>query len=200
MAPIYDWTFGRATQRGRRMVARAVNRGSGRVLEVGVGTGLSLSLYQRHLQVEGIDLSKEMLHRARRRVAREALEHVVGLYEMDAQALSFDDETFETVVAMFTITVVPDADQAMREMTRVLRPGGRLFLVNHFSQRDGPLARLERFVDRFSGWVGFHSLFETQRVLGQPELELVGTHPLGPFGSFLVVELRKDLAESATRV
>ena len=78
------------------------------MLEVGVGTGLSLPDYKPHLEVVGIDLSPEMLDKARERVEEEGLKHVTGLHEMDAGDLQFADCSFDTVVAMYVMTVVPE--------------------------------------------------------------------------------------------
>ncbi|HEY7552807.1 MAG TPA: class I SAM-dependent methyltransferase, partial [Hyphomicrobiaceae bacterium] len=106
-APVYDNTFGLVAAEGRKHAVEIINRTSGRVLEVGVGTGLSLPSYRRDLQIVGIDLSPEMLEKARERVAAEGLRNVAGLHEMDAGDLKFPDSAFDTVVAMYVMTVVP---------------------------------------------------------------------------------------------
>src|SRR5437868_5449837 len=135
-APIYDYTFGRIAREGRRHAVELINEGDGRVLEVGVGTGLSLPAYGRHLEIVGIDLSPDMLEKARERVVEERLKNVIGLHEMDAGDLKFDDTSFDTVVAMYVMTVVPDPEKVMRELSRVCRPGGDVIIVNHFSADD----------------------------------------------------------------
>src|SRR5262249_27782203 len=103
-APVYDHTFGRFTTEGRRHAVEIINQRQGRVLEVGVGTGLSLPSYGRHLQIVGIDLSPEMLERAREKVIEDRLDNVTGLHEMDAGELTFADGCFDTTVAMYVIT------------------------------------------------------------------------------------------------
>ena len=115
-APVYDHTFGLIAREGRRHAVEVINARDGRVLEVGVGTGLSLPDYEDHLEVVGIDLSPEMLEKARERVATGALDHVTGLHEMDAGDLRFPDASFDTVVAMYVMTVVPEPEQVMREL------------------------------------------------------------------------------------
>ncbi|MGZ5824287.1 MAG: class I SAM-dependent methyltransferase, partial [Hyphomicrobium sp.] len=115
-APIYDYTFGRIAREGRRHAVELINEGDGRVLEVGVGTGLSLPDYDRRLEIVGIDLSPDMLEKARERVASEALGNVTGLHEMDAADLKFPDAAFDTVVAMYVMTVVPEPEVVMREL------------------------------------------------------------------------------------
>lgn len=124
-APVYDFTFGLVAEAGRKHAVRIINRRKGRVLEVGVGTGLSLPCYGSHLTITGIDLSPEMLAKAKGKVERKKLANVVALHEMDAEALAFPDESFDTVVAMYVMTVVPEPDRVMRELERVCAPGAR---------------------------------------------------------------------------
>ncbi len=142
-APVYDASFGAFTRLGRRRAVEAVNRRSGTVLEVGVGTGLSLRHYAPHLAVTGIDFSAEMLARARARVDALGLAQVVALRRMDARALDFPDASFDTVVAMHVISVVPEPERVIAEMARVCRPGGEVVLLNHFLHEHGS-ARLAR--------------------------------------------------------
>ena len=127
-APVYDYTFGKVSTAGRRHAVEVINAGQGKVLEVGVGTGLSLPEYKPHLEITGIDLAPEMLEKARARVKSEGLENVAGLYEMDASNLQFPDNSFDTVVAMYVITVVPEPEKVMRELARVTKPGGQVML------------------------------------------------------------------------
>jgi phosphatidylethanolamine/phosphatidyl-N-methylethanolamine N-methyltransferase len=136
-APVYDVTFGRIAEAGRNRTVEHINQYEGRVLEVGVGTGISLPNYHRRLKITGIDLSPEMLKKARRRVVRNRLNHVEAVLEMDASDMDFPDNSFDIVVAMYVLTVVPDPIQVMRELERVCRPGGQVFVVNHFSQDHG---------------------------------------------------------------
>ena len=123
-APVYDFSFGAVSRSARRHVVNHVSRRGGEALEVGIGTGLALPLYDGRVRVTGIDYSDEMLARARKKVAEEGLTHVGALHQMDARALDFADGTFDTVVAMFLVSVVPDPEQVMSEMARVCRPGG----------------------------------------------------------------------------
>ena len=142
-ARIYDTLFGPLLDRGRRLAVEAINAGPARsVLEVGVGTGLSLPLYRRDLAVTGIDLSPEMLARARER-ARD-LPQVRALLEMDAQQLAFADAAFEAVVAMYVAAVVPDMARLFGELKRVCAPGGDIVVVNHLAAEAGVLAAVDR--------------------------------------------------------
>lgn len=190
-APVYDRTFGRLTTDARRQAVALVNDRAGRVLEIGVGTGLSLSMYQPALEVVGIDLSPDMLERARERVADLGLENVSGLHEMDASALDFPDGSFDTVVAMYVMTVVPDPVSVMREMARVCKPGGRVMLLNHFSEDEGVRGWVERRLAPFSSRLGWHPVFEMNRVMVCDDLREISRQTLKPLGLFTLVGFEK---------
>ena len=190
-APIYDNTFGRFTTEGRRHAVEIINRREGRVLEVGVGTGLSLPHYDAHLEIVGIDLSPEMLERAREKVAEENLRHVTGLHEMDAGELDFADESFDTVVAMYTLTVVPDPAKVMRELQRVCKVGGQVILVNHFSQDDGVRGWVERRMAPFGDKLGWHPVFDMDRVMVCDNLKVLDRQALRPWGLFTMIRFEK---------
>jgi len=191
-APVYDYTFGQIAEGGRKHAVEIINKHKGRVLEVGVGTGLSLPCYGAHLRVTGIDLSPEMLEKAREKVTRKKLDNVEALYEMDGGALAFPDESFDTVVAMYVMTVVPDPDKVMKELERVCAPGGDVILVNHFSQEEGIRGWLERRLAPFADLIGWHSVFEVDRVLICDDLRLVERRALRPFGLFTMLRFIKE--------
>lgn len=196
-APIYDFVFGRMALFGaffdgaRRAAIDIINGRSGRVLELGVGTGLALSRYAQHLSIVGIDLSPEMLEVARKRVADENLTHVEALLEMDAGALEFPDASFDLVVVMYTITVVPHPDQVMDEVARVLRPGGRAFFVSHFASEDGWRAGVEATLTPLTKKLGWRPDFPVARVTGHPRFAHVSTSHHPPLGVFSIVELER---------
>jgi phosphatidylethanolamine/phosphatidyl-N-methylethanolamine N-methyltransferase len=191
-APVYDFTFGAVAEAGRKHAVKIINRRKGRVLEVGVGTGLSLPCYEKHLTVTGIDLSPEMLNKAKARVGREKLDNVSGLHEMDAGALAFPDESFDTVVAMYVMTVVPDATKVMRELERVCATGGEVILVNHFSQEDGIRGFVERRLAPLATSIGWHAVFTLDRVLVCEDLRLAERRMLWPFGLFTILRFVKQ--------
>ena len=191
-APVYDYTFGKISTTGRRHAVEIINNGTGKVLEVGVGTGLSLPEYKSHIEITGIDLAPEMLERARERVAAEKLTNVAGLHEMDAGNLQFPDASFDTVVAMYVITVVPDPEKVMRELARVVKPGGEVMLVNHFSQDDGVRGWVERRMAPFADLVGWHSVFDVSRVMVCDDLKLIERCSLRPWGLFTMMRFRKE--------
>lgn len=190
-APVYDHTFGKVSTEGRKHAVHTLNKRTGSILEVGVGTGLSLGDYSRHLQITGIDLSPEMLEKAREKVAAENLTNVRGLHEMDAGDLQFPDASFDSVVAMYVMTVVPDPEKVMRELSRVTKPGGEVLLVNHFSQEEGVRGWMERRMAPFAEVIGWRPVFDVSRVMVCNELNLVERVSLKPFGIFTMMRFAK---------
>jgi phosphatidylethanolamine/phosphatidyl-N-methylethanolamine N-methyltransferase len=190
-APVYDHTFGLVAAEGRKHSVEIINQRKGRVLEVGVGTGLSLPAYGRHLEIVGIDLSPEMLEKARERVASEALGNVTGLHEMDASELKFPTASFDTVAAMYVMTVVPDPEKVMRELSRVCRPGGEVIIVNHFSAEEGMRGWVERRMAPFADMLGWRPVFDVERVLVCEDLALMEKRGLRPWGLFTMMRFRK---------
>lgn len=190
-APVYDNTFGRVAAEGRKHAVEMINRRQGRVLEVGVGTGLSLPRYRRDLEIVGIDLSPEMLQKARERVVSARLTNITGLHEMDAGDLKFPDHSFDTVVAMYVMTVVADPEKVMRELARVCRPGGEVLIVNHFSREDGMRGWVERRMAPFADKIGWRPVFDVDRVMVCSDLQLIEKRGLRPLGLFTMIRFRK---------
>ena len=155
-ARVYDMVFGAVLQPGRKAVLDALKLKPGdRVLEVGVGTGISLPLYPREVRITGIDISREMLERARARVTRAKLTNVDALLEMDAEAMSFPDASFDKVVAMYVVSVVPRPAKLLEELHRICRPDGEIFLVNHFQSENRVMGAVERVLGSVSAQIGF---------------------------------------------
>ena len=191
-APVYDRTFGKFVEAAVRQVTARANQFSGRLLEAGVGTGLALPHYGANLQVTGIDLSPHMLQRARERMAKAGLNNVDALLEMDATALDFPDATFDVVVSMFVMTVVPDPAGVMHELARVTRPGGAVLICNHFSTEAGILGALERGLSKYAAQLGWRPKFPVETLMVSDELRLRGKRPMEPFGFFTLLEFRKE--------
>ena len=191
-APVYDFTFGLIAEAGRKNAVQIINRRKGRVLEVGVGTGLSLPCYGSHLTITGIDLSPEMLAKAQDKVERKSLGNVVALHEMDAGALAFPDESFDTVVAMYVMTVVPEPDRVMRELERVCAAGGEVILINHFSQDEGFRGWFERRLAPFAEVIGWRPVFGLDQVLVCDDLRLAERRSLRPLGLFTMLRFVKE--------
>lgn len=197
-APVYDHTFGRFTTEGRRHSVEIINKSrSGRVLEVGVGTGLSLPYYNSQFEIVGIDLSPEMLEKAREKCTEEGLDNVTGLHEMDAGELKFQDSSFDTVVAMYTLTVVPEPEKVMRELARVCKVGGQVILVNHFSQEEGVRGWVERRMAPFGDKLGWRPVFDVDRVMVCENLKLFDRRALRPWGLFTMLRFEKTFHASA---
>lgn len=160
-AAVYDAVFGPVLQPGRKAVMQALRlRPGDRVLEVGVGTGLSLPLYPREVKITGIDVSREMLDKARARVARRRLANVETLLEMDAENMALPDASFDKVVAMYVVSVVERPAKLLEELHRVCKPDGEIFLVNHVKSDNRFIAGVEKSLARFSDKLGFHPDFE----------------------------------------
>src|SRR3954471_476318 len=160
-ASVYDAVFGPVLQSGRKAVVQALGLRSGdRVLEVGVGTGLSLPLYPADVRITGVDVSAEMLDKARVRVARHRLANVEALLEMDAERMSFADASFDKVVAMYVVSVVENPAKLLEELHRVCKPDGEIFIVNHVRSDNRVVAAVERSLARFSDKLGFHPEFQ----------------------------------------
>ncbi len=189
-APIYDYSFGLVAGPGRRLAVRMLNEAQGHVLEVGVGTGLSLPGYRPGLAVTGIDLSPDMLEKARERVHRMGLTRK-KLLVMDASRLAFATDSFDAAAVMYVMTVVPDPAAVMAELRRVLKPGGMAVVVNHFSRERGLRAGGERFLARYSRRLGWHPVFPIKTVTGAPGFRLVEAVGLPPFGLFTLLRLQK---------
>jgi phosphatidylethanolamine/phosphatidyl-N-methylethanolamine N-methyltransferase len=170
LTPVYDIVFGPALQAGREAALERMQIQPGdRVLEVGIGTGLTAPLYPRECQVTGIDLSAAMLEKARERLRHHRVRNV-RLLQMDAAAMRFDDEGFDVVYAPYTISVVPDPVGVAREMHRVCKPGGRIVFLNHFRSTSRPIALLERAVSPMTIHVGFRADLDLRAFLAQAGL------------------------------
>lgn len=190
-APVYDTVFSLPLSFGRRAAVAEANRHSGRVLEVGVGTGLSLPAYGSQLSVTGIDVSKPMLARAQRRIATRRLDRVEALMAMDASAMGFADGGFDLAVVMYVMSVVPDPAAVLREIERVVRPGGTVIVVNHFSADHGIFAVAERLLARWGKSLGWDPLFPKSNVVSQTRMTLIDERPIAPFGLFTLMVFRR---------
>ncbi len=192
-APIYDWSFGPIADFGRKRAIDVINKRDGTLLEVGVGTGVALPRYARHLSITGIDFSPDMLRKARHRKRTRKLRNVVGLYEMDASELRFDDASFKTVVAMYVMTVVPNPHKVLRELERVCAPGGEVIIVNHFAQDHGIRGAVERWMAPAARALGWHPDFRIETITEMTTLNLIETRSLQPMGLFTMLRFRKAM-------
>lgn len=196
-APVYDVVFGAVFERGRQAVVAAGERVGGRILEVGVGTGLSLPYYSPESRVVGIDLSQHMLDKARARVIRERLSHVEDLTIMDAECLDYEDESFDVVTAQCVVNTVPHPLKAMNEFARVLKPGGEIVLLNRIGADAGPRLAFERLFQPVANRFGWRSdfpwsLFDSWLAASTFEMHLIERQSVPPFGHFSVIRFGKS--------
>ncbi len=195
-APVYDAVFTLVLKPGRKAAAEAINRLGGRVLDVGVGTGLELPMFDSNVRLVGIDLSDPMLEIARNRVARQNLANVEDLRVMDAMNLEFEDGAFDAVVAPYVVTTVPDPRRTLEEMARVVRPGGEIVIVNHIGADTGPIAAIEALMERRAEKLGWRPQFPWS-VIGdwidaRPDLALLERRRLSPLGLFTLARIHKS--------
>lgn len=190
-APIYDMVFGPVLHPGRKLIIEALNcRPGERILEVGVGTGLSLSLYSRDVRVTGIDISAEMLNKARHRIARARLEHVDAVLEMNGEDMRFADRAFDKVVAMYVASVAPNPTRLVEEMCRVCKANGEIFIVNHFSSANFLVRALEKRFASLSGMAGFRPNMDLDEFLRTTRLEVMEARKANVFGYWRVLHCR----------
>jgi phosphatidylethanolamine/phosphatidyl-N-methylethanolamine N-methyltransferase len=194
-APLYDAICGPIFESGRHAAAAAARAVGGRILEVGVGTGLSFADYDATTQVTGIDISEPMVAKARRRLAGGQFPHVQSVRVMDAQALAFPDAAFDCVVAQFVITLVADPERVLSECARVVKPGGEIILVNHLYSERGITAAIERLAARPSRKLGLRPEFPFARLTAWARAhggaELIERRPVKPFGVYTLVRFRR---------
>ncbi len=187
-ASIYDHVFGKVFQEGRESAIRNLNvQPNERILEVGVGTGLALPMYPRHCQIVGIDLSEGMLEKAKKRALAHGLSHV-RLYRMDAGAMEFPDDCFDTVVAAYVVTAVPDYRSVVSEMIRVCRPGGRIVMLNHFSNGNKLIAAVEKVISPLTKQLGWRTDLSLNTVLEGTTLQVARKEKVNPLRFWHLVE------------
>ena len=187
-AGVYDHTFGKFFHQSRESAVRNLQiRKAERILEVGVGTGIALSYYPSHCQVVGIDLSDGMLEKARERKEAFELDHVT-LMRMDAGAMEFPDDTFDTVMAAYVVTAVPDYRKVVTEMIRVCRPGGRILMLNHFSNGNKVIAAVERVISPLCKHIGFRTDLSLNTVLEGTSLQVLRKEKVNPLRFWHLVE------------
>ncbi len=194
-APIYDAVCGPIFSQGRRAAAAAAREVGGRILEVGVGTGLSFDDYGPSNDVTGIDFSEPMIVKARQRLATGRFPQIRSVEVMDAHDLAFPDASFDCAVAQFLITLVADPERVLDECARVVRPGGEIILVNHLYSERGAIAAVERWSARPARVLGLRPEFPFARLatwaLRHGGVELIERRRLMPTGVYTLVRFRR---------
>ncbi|MBU6457332.1 MAG: methyltransferase domain-containing protein [Bradyrhizobium sp.] len=202
-APVYDLVFGGVFSKGRKAAIQATNRLGGRVLEVGIGTGISLPQYAPNLRIFGTDISEAMLRKAKARVSELRLNNVEGLAVMDAEKLEFPDNSFDVVMAQYVVTAVPNPEAALDEFARVLRSGGELIVLTRVSADTGVRRFIEQRLQPVVRPLGFRTAeFAWSRyakwLAGARGMELAERRLIPPLGHFSLVRFRKiDIAKAA---
>jgi phosphatidylethanolamine/phosphatidyl-N-methylethanolamine N-methyltransferase len=194
-APVYDVVFGSVFENARRTAVEASERVGGRILEVGVGTGISLPYYSGNSRVVGIDISEPMLKVARKRVASDHLIHVERLEVMDAENLDFAEASFDVVVAQYVVNTVPHPEAALDEFLRVLRPGGELVIINRVGATAGSRKAFEHAFQPIAQKLGWRSKFPWERFerwsARSPSAYLIERRPVPPLGHFSLIRFGK---------
>jgi phosphatidylethanolamine/phosphatidyl-N-methylethanolamine N-methyltransferase len=199
-APVYDLVFGAVFERGRVAATAAAEKIGGHILEVGVGTGISLPDYGRSNRLVGVDISEPMLRKAQERIAEQGLSHVDGLAVMDAENLAFPDGAFDVVVAQYVITAVPDPEATLNEFARVLKRGGEIVLVNHIGAEAGLRRAFELWFAPVARRLGWRPEFPWARLArwaeGRTDIHLIERRPMPPLGHFSLIRFGKPAADA----
>jgi phosphatidylethanolamine/phosphatidyl-N-methylethanolamine N-methyltransferase len=193
-APVYDLVFGKVFDHGRQSTIAEADKIGGRILDVGVGTGLSLSDYSRSTKLCGVDISEPMLRRAQQRVRALGLSNVEALAVMDAKNLAFRDSFFDAVVAQYVITAVPDPEATLDEFVRVLKPGGEIILVNHLGAESGFRRAFEQGFSPIARRLGWSPEFPWERLTRWAKrdgVRLIECRPMPPLGHFSLIRFAK---------
>jgi phosphatidylethanolamine/phosphatidyl-N-methylethanolamine N-methyltransferase len=203
-APVYDIVFGPVFRRGRRAAVDAAERVGGRILEVGVGTGLSLTDYSRSNHIIGVDISEPMLDRARERVEKYRLDHVESIAVMDAEHLTFSNASFDVVVAQYVVTAIPNPEKALDEFARVVRPGGEIVLTTRIGAETGLRGTVEKWLMPLTSRLGWRTEFPWARyerwAQGSRLVRLIEKRSLPPLGHFCLVRFGRLPDDEASQL
>jgi phosphatidylethanolamine/phosphatidyl-N-methylethanolamine N-methyltransferase len=195
-APVYDLVFGAVFERGRHAAIAAAERVGGRILEVGVGTGISLPQYSRDCKICGVDISEPMLRKAQERVNEFGLTNVEGLWVMDAERLNFPDASFDVIVAQYVITTVPNPEATLDEFARVLKDGGEIILVSRVGAEAGLRRSLEHWFQPAARKLGWRTEFSFERYAQWASrtagMTLIERRAMPPFGHFSLIRFVKE--------
>jgi phosphatidylethanolamine/phosphatidyl-N-methylethanolamine N-methyltransferase len=202
-APVYDLVFGAVFAPGRRAAIAAAEAVGGRILEVGVGTGISLPGYSSHCRIVGVDLSEAMLRKARARVDAFDLDNVERLDVMDAEHLSFPDASFDVVVAQYVVSTVPNPEAALDEFARTLRPGGEIVILSRIGAEAGLRRVVEQLLQPVVRRLGWRTEFPWERFARwnerRDDVRLIERRAMPPFGHFSLVRFVKSDGDAAPR-
>ena len=169
---LYDKIFQKIFYADLEFAIRSLDIQEGqKILEVGVGTGISLSAYPKHCKVVGIDLAQGMLLRAKGKIQNKGWKHA-EILGMDALNMCFRKDSFDHVMAFHVVTVVPDPVQMMREVRRVCKPDGTIVIVNHFRSEKAFLGVFEDLIDPVTTKLGWSSTLKLSKLVSQANLNV----------------------------
>jgi len=192
-APVYDAIFGPVFRQGRQAAVQVADRIGGRILEVGVGTGLSLPSYARSSRIVGIDISEPMLEKARARARQ--LSNVEAILVGDAEKLDFETESFDVVVAQYVVTAIPNPERALNEFIRVVRPGGEIILTTRIGAERGLRGAIEGLLMPITSRLGWRTEFSWERyekwLAASPSVTLREKRAWPPLGHFYLVRIAR---------
>ncbi|STY31730.1 methyltransferase [Legionella wadsworthii] len=200
-ASFYDFVFGSIFNPGRSLCTEIINnraKQNSEVLEIGIGTGLSLPLYRSDLKITGIDISEKMLEKAQGQVVKNKLQNRVHLKVMDAAQLEFPDNSFDFIVAMYVASVVPDVTAFLQELTRVAKPSAEIIFVNHFASERGIIRFLEKILAPVNELVGFKSDFSVHSILDYKKLILLDSQKTNLFGYWKLLHCKIQKRKKAS--
>ncbi len=194
-APVYDLVFGPVFRQGRSAAIVAAEKIGGRILEVGVGTGISLPGYKASSRLTGVDISEPMLDKARARVRRLGLANVDAIQVGDAEALDFPDAAFDVVVAQYVVSAVPNPERALDEFARVVKPGGEIIITTRVGAAGGLRSAIEKGLMPVTSRLGFRTDFPfalyTDWAATRRDVTMVERRELPPLGHFSLVRYAK---------
>ena len=198
LAPIYDYVFGPVFRKGRaesiRVAEKAAGKG-GRILEIGVGTGISLPFYSKDTYLVGADISEDMLQVARKRVEKLGLTNVESIEVGDAENLRFEDNSFDVVMAQYVVSAVPNPHKALDEFARVVKPGGEIVIATRQGAERGLRKGIEKTLMPVTTKLGWRTDFPfalfTDWAAKTPNVRLIQRKPLPPLGHFALLRFEK---------
>lgn len=198
-APIYDAIFGAVLQPGRKRGVQTLHcQTDHQVLEVGVGTGLSLDLYPDSVKVIGIDICPDMLKRAQERVRTRQLDNVQALLQMDGRHMSFPSNSFDKVIAMYVIPALDDPRPLVAEMRRVCKPDGELVFINHFQSNRAVVGTVERLLSPLWRWLNYRSDLKLEDFVRDAKLDVIESHDTNILGYATIVRCKNHDGQQST--
>jgi len=190
MSKIYDVCFDKVFHKGRVKAIEYMDiRAGDTILEIGVGTGMSMGLYSKFCTVHGIDLSAHMLSHAKNRINENNIPlSSVFLHRMDGARLGFKKDLFDCIVAAYVMSATPDPVGMLREMMRVCKPGGKIVFINHFENSHPLVAVIEKVISPFCTHIGFKTDLKLLPLLAESNLEVNKQEGVNLMKSWRVVQ------------